>query len=101
MGNFNYQFTCPQIDRNIGMFKDVMEDSLKDFASELCPFLGVSHDLDKLINDWVDHIYSECEGIFEDVRSSNEDIRKEAERVIEELVDEIDDLRHEIKEVGL
>lgn len=94
--SFNYQYTCPTVDKNIESFKDTVKDRLSEMLDEACPLLeGVAKS--KFIEGYSDTIYQDVEPLFEDVRKTNSNMREEAERQIDVLNDIISDKDEEIQ----
>lgn len=89
--SFDYKYTCPEIDKQITMFKDSLSDNLLDLISELNPMFADTDKEQDYREAWVDTIYSIAEECFEGVRKTNEDMRKEAEYQIEHIAEERDE----------
>lgn len=97
---FNFPYTCPDIDDNIGQFKEYIKDNLNELVAELCPlFDGTSKD--NLIKHYISNIYSDLEIKFEEVRQTNSELRDEAEAQIDVLIEEISELKNKIDELNL
>ena len=92
----DYGHTCPDIDKNIGSFKETIEGFLSDFLDDVCPLLNGTEEGNNLIDGYVNSIYDECSNIFEDTRSCNEDMRKEANKQIEELESQRDYMQEDL-----
>ena len=96
----NHGYTCPEIDKAIDDAKDVIHNTFHDTLEELCPIIDMNSEAART---WVkmatDHLYSEIEPVFEDLRSSNEDIRGSAETQIAELTSELEELEYKIQEL--
>lgn len=94
----DFGHTCPDIDRGIESFKDDLKMYLSEILDDACPLLegDVKGDF---IKGYIDSIYAEFEGNFENVRKTNEEIRSEADRQIDDLQDEVGELKSEIEEL--
>jgi len=97
----DYGWTCGSIDDNIKDIKDIkdiIESHLSEMLDNYCPLLE-GEQKTEFITDNVNYIYSECEGIFEDLRDCNSDMRKEADNQIDDLEEERDQLKYQIDDL--
>ena len=94
----DFPHTCPKIDKAITEAKDTIIDYLKDYITDLCPYITDEKALE-LSKDWGTDLYDKISDCFEATRETNKDMRKEAEYQIEQLESEIEDLKSEIKEL--
>ena len=95
---FNYEHTCPKIDRAIYETRNTLIDYLKEYIMDLCPYVSKDK-ADDLSKTWGNQIYDEISGAFETVRETNEDMRKEADYQIYELESEIERLKSELEKL--
>jgi hypothetical protein len=98
--SFDYPHTCPCIDKNITIFKNVAYQLIESLIEEYNPKLVEtikSSDLEMIINQEVDNFYSDVKSLFEDVRNSNSDIRSAAEYQLKEKEDLISYLEGQIE----
>lgn len=91
--NFNYGWTCPDIDKQIDIFKSSLSDRLDKLIEELSPKFAETSNSTQYREDWLETIYEDAENCFEKVRSCNSDIRNAAEKQIQELEDELEEER--------
>ena len=94
----DFPHTCPKIDKAITEAKDTIIDCLKDYITDLCPYLPDDKVLE-LSENWGSDLYYKISDCFEATRETNEDMRKQADYQIERLESEIEDLKSEIKEL--
>lgn len=94
---FDYNYTCPIIDKNIKDAKQIIEDCFNDLISDLSPMIPAGT-REELATSFTENLYSDLEDCFERVRESNSDIRQAAERQIEDLEDKMQALQAEIEE---
>ena len=98
--SFDYPYTCPRIDKNITIFKNVAYRLIESLIEEHNPKLVEtikSSDLEMIINQEVDNFYFDVKSLFEDVRNSNSDIRSAAEYQLKEKEDLISYLEGQIE----
>lgn len=93
----DYEWTCPNIDREIDQFKNTIEGYLEDMIDECCPMLE-SKQKDNFIKRYVNNIYYEVKYNFEDVRKTNVDMREKADKQIDQLESEIEDMENELED---
>lgn len=96
--SFNFDYTCPKIDKAIDETKNTLQSYLKDCISGLCPDIA-KREVIELANEWSEHYYCDSANYFEIVRKSNEEMRREANNQIDKLLLEIQDLKEWIKEL--
>lgn len=94
----DFSHTCPKIDKAIAGAKNTIIDYLKDFITDLCPYMP-NEKVNELSEDWGTDLYDRISDAFEATRETNEDMRKQADYQIERLESEIEDLKSEIKEL--
>ena len=106
--SFNYQFTCPTIDEEIGIVRDKIYSTIKNLLEEVNGQELSEKRIEEITSDYELNLYCDFENSFEKVRETNGDMRTEADRQIEEcneqlceLRDLIEDLRGELKEKDL
>ena len=106
--SFNYQFTCPTIDKEIGIVRDKIYSTIKDLLEKVNGQELSEERIKDITSEYELHLYCDVEDSFEKVRETNSDIRHQAELQIEErneqlceLRDLIEDLRVELKEKDL
>tara|TARA_R110000851_G_scaffold226798_2_gene379660 strand:+ start:722 stop:1060 length:339 start_codon:yes stop_codon:yes gene_type:complete len=103
--SFDYQWTCPEIDRTILQMKEVVEDQVREIIIEQNPILnGVSYslipqDVLRQCKEHAESLSDEVADLFENLRSLNEDMRSSANTQIEGLQGEIDDLTTQVSEL--
>ena len=95
---FNYENTCPKIDKAIDEAKNIIIDYLKEYIMDLCPYIPQDK-ADDLSKTWGNHVYNEISGAFETVRETNADMRMEADYQIDELESEIERLKSELEKL--
>lgn len=93
---FDYQNTCPEIDKNIGAARQTIVAFLSDFLADACP-LPPTDAHGKICDDAADRLYRDLEDCFEGVRSANEKMRREADRQIGALKDQLADAEADIE----
>lgn len=102
--SFNYPNTCPTIDKNISEFEHVLHNEVEVIIRELCPVISEEFSYTsvykRLVENYVDNLYSQAQPIFENVRTCNSDMREEINHVIDSFVDEIEELQDEIKNLN-
>jgi len=91
--NFDYGYTCPDIDKEISNFESTLNDNLIDLISELNPMFSETNKEREYREGWAESIYDSAENCFEKVRETNQDMRKEAEYQIENLIEELEEAR--------
>ena len=91
--DFYYSWTCPEIDKNIQIFRETISDHLDDLINELSPLFYNTPAKVEYRKDWENLIYNSTENIFENVRKCNSDMRDEADRVVKELMEERDEYK--------
>jgi chromosome segregation ATPase len=94
----DFSHTCPKIDKAISEAKDTIIDYLKDYITDLCPYIS-DEKANELSKDWGTDLYDKISGGFEATRETNEDMRKEADRQIDYAEAEIKDLNARIEEL--
>ena len=94
----DFSHTCPKIDKAISEAKDTIIDYLKDYITDLCPYIS-DEKANELSKDLGTDLYDKISDGFEATRETNEDMRKQADYQIERLESEIEDLKSEIKEL--
>lgn len=106
--SFNYQFTCPTIDEEIGIVRDKIYSTIKNLLEEVNGQELSEKRIEEITSNYELNLYCDFEDSFEKVRETNGDMRTEADRQIEEcneqlceLRDLIEDLRGELKEKDL
>lgn len=92
---FDYNYTCPIIDKNIKDAKKIIQEYLNDLISDLSPLIPAGT-REELTTSYTENLYSDLEDCFEKVRESNSDMRKAAERQIEDLEDKIENLNTQV-----
>jgi chromosome segregation ATPase len=93
---FDFNWTCPQIDKKIDECKDGMENMITDIleqSSPLLPYTEVSKHAATFVKRYYESIFGD---IIEEIRSMNIDMRKEAEKQIESLEKSVETLEEEI-----
>ena len=93
MSNFDYGYTCPDINKEISNFKSALSDRLDEIIEELCPIITATDTGRIWRTNWEQTIYNDAESCFENVRDCNSNIRDEAERQINAVADERDEYR--------
>lgn len=93
---FDYQNTCPEIDKHIGAARHNIASFLSDFLADACPLLPAEAHA-KICDAAADRLYRDLEDCFEGARSANEKMRREADRQIEALQDQIAEAEAEIE----
>lgn len=91
--SFNYKYTCPDINKAIDNFKQVISDSLDDIIVELNPLFYGTEAKIAFRKDWEQGIYSQVESCFENTRDSNSNIRDEADKQIQESHEEVEEYK--------
>jgi septal ring factor EnvC (AmiA/AmiB activator) len=106
--SFNYQFTCPTIDEEIGVVKDKIYSTIKNLLEGVNGEELSEEIIKDIASDYELHLYCDVEDSFEKVRQTNIDMRTEADYQIGErneqlceLRDLIEDLRDQLKEKEL
>ena len=106
--SFNYRFTCPTIDKEIGIARDKIYSTIKNLLEEVNGQKLSEKRIEDITSDYELNLYCDFEDSFEKVRETNGDMRTEADRQIEEcneqlceLRDLIEDLRDQLKEKDL
>lgn len=94
----DFSHTCPKIDKAISEAKDTIIDYLKDYITDLCPYI-TDEKANELSKDWGTDLYDKISDGFEATRETNEDMRKQADYQIEKLEAEISELKSEIYEL--
>lgn len=89
--NFNYGWTCPDIDKQIDIFKSDLSNRLDELIGELSPKFAETSTFIQYREDWLKTIYGDAENCFEEVRTCNSDIRDAAEKQIQDLIDELEE----------
>lgn len=97
MSGFDYEYTCPKIDAEIGAAKEIIEDHFDTAVEELSPMVGTK-ERDEWVKNATKELYSSLEGCFETVRETNDSMRGEAEKQIQAVKDELEDALDEVKE---
>lgn len=87
----DYNWTCGKIDDNIKSFKEILDIETDTLLDEVCPLFEGDVKKD-FITNWVNSVYQEVEGIFEDLRDCNSDLRGAADKQIDDLEEEKQDL---------
>lgn len=95
---FDFNYTCPKIDKEINSVKSIIQDDLEDYIEQLCPLMDKETIL-KLRSDFAKQMYEHIESSFETVRETNQDMRAAAENQIKFLDDTILNLEEYIKEL--
>lgn len=95
----DFHHTCPDIDSNIGGFKEGLIEEIKDIIED-----SRLHTEEELKHEYLsvysEQIYSQLEHYFEGVRKTNEDMRSEADAQIKRLQNELSDKEYEIEELN-
>ena len=94
----DFSHTCPKIDKAISEAKDTIIDYLKDYITDLSPYI-TDEKANELSKDWGTDLYDKISDGFEATRETNEDMRIHADYQIENLEAEISDLKSEISEL--
>lgn len=94
-GRFEYEFTCPTIDKALDEIDTVVDYAIDDILKHDYENAEVQFRLD-LRQDILDAIYV----AVEKVRTSNQDIREAAEKQITELFDELSSAAEEIDDLN-
>lgn len=97
---FEYNYTCPEIDKEINSAKDKIKDNLILMLEVSCPLLK-GYDLDVFVDNWTHGIYADLSECFESVRKTNEDMRIQAEKQIESLESSLEDAEDTIQQLEL
>jgi chromosome segregation ATPase len=100
---FDFDWTCPKIDRMINDLQGDLEDMIYDILHEASPMIP-HEELQKIAKEYSVKYYSSTfEDLIEKVRDTNIDMRKEAndqiekhEKRIEELEENVEELEDEI-----
>ena len=93
MSNFDYGYTCPDINKEIGNFKSALSDRLDEMIEKLCPIIASTDTARIWRTNWEQIIYNDAESCFENVRDCNSNIRDEAEKQIDAVADERDEYK--------
>lgn len=100
MSNFDYSWTCPDINKEIENFREVVSDKLDDLISELNPmFYSFSAEKIKYRNTWEEDIYKSIESCIENIRDTNTKIRDEADRQIENAIYEAENYKCQLEQL--
>ena len=94
----DYDYTCPDIDKNINELKDIFKESIKELLIRFRDEKFDNEDVDEISEDCASDLYSDFEDYFENVRKTNEDLRNAANDQIYTLKGSIETLEYEIEE---
>jgi chromosome segregation ATPase len=100
---FDFNWTCPQIDRMIDEIQGDLEDMICDILQEASPLIPDT-EVRKIAKEYAKKYYlSTYEDLIEKIRETNVNMRKEAndqieshERSVEALEEQVGDLENEI-----
>lgn len=95
----DFSHTCPKIDKAISEAKDTIIDYLKDYITDLCPYI-TNEKASELSKDWGTDLYDKISDGFEATRETNEDMRKEADRQIDYAEEKLSNAEEEIKDLN-
>jgi hypothetical protein len=93
---FEFRWTCPEIDKGLENTKSGIEDELYGIVFELTTGWS-EHDASEWVRDKLDNFMEHVGDSFEGVRSSNCEMREAADKQIERLGYEIESLQEEIR----
>ncbi len=96
--NFDYGYTCPEIDAAINQAKAEIESHIDDILSDACGLLEKKQRAE-LAARYAEQLYHDLEGAFEKARSSNEKMRDAADDQISGLKDEVESLEARIDQL--
>lgn len=91
MSNFNYPYTCPDIDSSINMTKEDVSSELVEMLSRITEYKSIG----ELVDVYAEAIYELVDRNFESIRESNASIRDAAESQITEAENELFELQTE------
>ena len=97
-GGFDYQYTCPAIDRQINSAKQILHGFVRDLLEKACPLLS-KQTLDELAEENAEALYKDLEDCFETVRRENEKMRDSANDQVTDLQERVRDLESEIERI--
>ena len=101
MSGFDYPWTCPEIDKDIGCAKIVIEDAMESILRELTDPLKIPVGFEEE-GVWVEYntqtLYNNLEDVFENTRNTNDAMRKEAGVQITNLEEQLANLKYEYVE---
>ncbi len=97
MSNFEYPYTCPDINRHINTFKDKMSDYVDEIIDDLSPLFARTKEAMAYREDCLREIYEFAEDCFEKTRDTNLDMRREAERQIQRLSEELEEANSKLQ----
>lgn len=86
---FDYKYTCSEIDQVISDTKDIVERYIEEILDEACPLLTGQAKSD-FIKSHSTSMNEEITDEFEILRTLNSDMRAEAERQMEECTKELE-----------
>jgi hypothetical protein len=100
---FDFNWTCPQIDRMIDEIQESLEDTICDILHKSSPLIPDA-EVRKIAEEYAKKYYlSIYKDLIEKIRDTNIDMRKEAndqierhERSIEDLEEKVEELKDEI-----
>jgi len=93
---FEFRWTCPEIDKGLEDTKSGIEGELYDIICELTDGM-TEHEADEWVRDRLTNFMEHISDTFEGVRSSNSEMREAADKQIEALGYEIENLQEEIR----
>ncbi len=96
--NFDFHYTCPDIDKNIRDFENDLESEINDIIVDISPKIPQAERL-LLAEKYSNSIYKSAEMYFENVRKTNENMREEAEAQIQRLLNQVEELEQQVKEL--
>jgi chromosome segregation ATPase len=94
----DYDYTCPDIDKNINELKDIFKESIKEILIRFRDEKFDNEEVNQISEDCALDLYSDFEDYFENVRKTNEDLRNAANDQIDTLKASIETLEYEIEE---
>jgi len=92
MSGFEFDYTCPIIDKNIEFIKKIFEKNIKYVIRDLSPKFAETNESKAYIENTAEDLYNDIENEIERVRTTNEDMRDEAEKQIAKLENKIESL---------
>lgn len=99
MAEFDYEYTCPKIDKLIDRAKGEMANFIDGLLEEACPLLD-SRERRRIADEKAEGAYGAIEDVLEGVRATNEKMREAAERQIRALTEELADAKLYAKDGG-
>jgi chromosome segregation ATPase len=91
--NFQYPYTCPEIDKGMSQFREESESIFKSYFEY---FLENPQNIEQMCSDVSDEIYTLFEQQFEKIREANTSMRDYAESEITDHLNRIDELENEV-----